>query len=382
MADPVARRFARAACVALLGGALSLGCGSSSSGTQGGGTPETDAGGTGAGGSGGSSGADAGDEASKPDASGGSAGDASPADGQAGGGDAESPDGADADPIDASGSDANAGNWKTSLSVCWTEPACHRALVIAHGGEWDATSTPFLSRKAFDKAWQSGADGIEADILVTQDGVPVVAHSSPIEYYESLDCGGKKIEEMTADQVCKCHLGASFTETFQRMDDVLDWAQGKLIMEWDVKLTADLPAAIQTILAKNATDRATILVGTGEIETAIPAIGGWEGLQYIADIGGTADLAPMIAIKSTHHIFLLEIDRSYADATEAQVADLIKNTVIPAGLKAFGASDNKLPTLQNHLDVYHQGFDVVLSYNVPNGVKAAQQINVERGYTP
>ncbi len=41
-----------------------------------------------------------------------------------------------------------------------------------------------------------------------------------------------------------------------------------------------------------------------------------------------------------------------------------------------------MPTVQNHKDVFHQAFDVVLSYNCQNGVQAAQEINVERGYSP
>jgi hypothetical protein len=372
---------------------LTLGCGSSTSDTQNGTTPDAAMGETGTGGSSDGGAGSSGTSGSANDASGGKdSGDASSADVDSGDAssadvDSGSPDGSDGNAdddgaTDGASQDGSTGNHKTSLAACWTEPTCHRALVMAHGGQWDTTSVPFLSRTAFEKAWQTGADGIEADIRVTADGVPMVAHSSPIEYYESIDCGGKKIEEMTADQVSKCHYAPSFTETFQRMSDVLDWANGKLIMEWDVKLTTDLPATVQMILQKGAADRATILVGTGEIQSAIPAIAGWEGLHYIADIGATAELQPTLGIVATHHIFLFEMDRSYVDATEAQVADLIKVPVNAAGMKAFGASEQYTATVQNHIDVYHQGFDVVLSYNVPNGVKAAQQVNVERGYSP
>ena len=269
---------------------------------------------------------------------------------------------------------ADAGSPKESLSACWLDPSCHRALVVAHGGEWDQVSTPFLSRKAFEKAWQTGADGIEADILVTKDGIPVVAHSSPIEYYESIDCGGKKIEEMTADDVTGCHLGVS-TETFQRMDDVLAWSKGKLIMEWDVKLTADLPAAIATIIASGAQDRTFILVGGDEIQGPIPAVTGWEQVYYMVRIGAGADVAPQLAIAPTHNVFLFELDRSYGDATEVQVTSFLVDQMIPAGVKGFTSSDKYVATVQNHVDVFHQGFDVVLSYNVPNGVAAAKQIN-------
>jgi hypothetical protein len=255
-------------------------------------------------------------------------------------------------------------------------------LIIAHGGQWDATGAPFLSAKAFEQAWQTGADGIEADIRVSKDGVPIVAHSSPIEYYESLDCGGKKIEEMLASEVTKCHLGANLGATFQRMDAVMDWAAGKLIMEWDVKLPTDLAATIGVILQKNAQDRSTILVDVGELQTVVPTISGWEQLHYLGDIGATSDVPTAIGMKSTHKIFLFEMDRSYGDATEAQVSDLIKDVVNPAGIHAYGASEQYTATVQNHLDVYHQGFDVVLSYNVPNGVEARAQANAERGYAP
>ena len=284
----------------------------------------------------------------------------------------------------AGGAGGASGTYKTNLAVCWLDPACHRALVVAHGGDWaDAFSRPFLSRPAFDQAVADGADGIEADVRVTLDQVPVVAHSSPIETWESLDCSGQLIEQMTAAEVTQCHLAPSFTEPFQRLDDVLDWAGGKLIMELDVKLAGDLAATIGTILARGAESRTFILVGTGEITSTIPTITGWHSVHYMVDIGDPAtEIEPMLAIAASHNLFLFEIDRSYSGYTEAQITDLLVSTVNPGGVKGFSASDQYLATVQNHKDVYHQGFDVVLSYNVPNGVQAAAEINVERGYPP
>ena len=74
------------------------------------------------------------------------------------------------------------GSYKTTLAVCWRDPQCHRALVIAHGGDWDTINRPFLSRPAFDQAVADGADGIEADVRVTLDQVPVIAHSLAIQF--------------------------------------------------------------------------------------------------------------------------------------------------------------------------------------------------------
>ncbi|MBI5529053.1 MAG: glycerophosphodiester phosphodiesterase family protein [Deltaproteobacteria bacterium] len=284
--------------------------------------------------------------------------------------------------VDA-GVDAGSGpSHKSSLSVCWTDASCHRALVVSHGGNWNVGTMPFLSRKAFESAWQLGADGIEADVRVTKDGVPVIAHSSPIEFYESLDCAGKKIEEMTAAEVTKCHLAPSTTETIQRLDDLLEWSKAKLIMHLDVKETADLPATFATIIAKGASDRAFIAAGTGELANDIPKIAGWDQLFYMARVRSGAEATQTVSVASAQRIFMFEMDRSYGDAAEAQLSDIIRNVMIPGGVKAFCASDKSYITEQVHVDMYHQGFDGILSYALPAGISAAQKVNAERGYPP
>lgn len=302
------------------------------------------------------------------------------ADAAAAGQDATTPADAAATPRDA-GAPADAGNPKLSLGACWKDPGCQRALVVCHGGDWNTGSRPFLSLPAFEEAVKDGADAIEIDVRVTKDGVPVVVHSSPFEYYESLDCGGKKVEEMTAAQVTSCHLGTS-TERVQRFGDVLDWARGKLLIEADVKLTADVAAAIAEIVARGATDRAFILADEGELNGPIRGFASWEQVSYVGDVGAGAEIAPASAAAPSQHAFMLELDRSYADATQAQVSDAVKSVVHPAGLKAYTSSDQWTATVQNHLDIYAAGFDAILSYDCRNGVDAARQVNQQRGLGP
>lgn len=285
--------------------------------------------------------------------------------------------GADASAPDAGGEQTH----QTSLGVCWTDPDCHRALVVSHGGDWSVLGAPFLSRQAFEQAVALGADGIEADVRVTSDGVPVIMHSSPIEFYESLDCAGRVIEEMTAAEITQCHLGVSTTETVQRLDDVLDWAQGRVIIELDVKQAADLGAAVATILDRSAADRAFIMVSVGEIETDVPAIAGWDALHYMVNISAPTQVPDVVALAPSHNIFMLELDRFYDGFDEAQVSALITDTLHPAGLKPFTSSD-ETGTAPSHLDAYHQGFDVLLSYDCATGVESAAAINAERGYPP
>ncbi|MFH1811377.1 MAG: glycerophosphodiester phosphodiesterase family protein [Pseudomonadota bacterium] len=286
--------------------------------------------------------------------------------------------------IDAAAPDAAGMTHRTSLAVCWTDPTCHRALVVAHGGDWNVSDAPFESRKAFERAFEAGADGIETDVHVTLDNVPVLAHSSPIEYYESLACGGQRIEDMTADEVTACALvPSSAGQTFQRLDDTLAWARDKLILELDVKESRDLARTISALIEEDATDHAFIMVSTGEIASEVPAATGWEQVRYMVNVGSATQIPAQAASATGRHVFLFEMDRSYAgEASEAQVTALIRDVMIPAGVKGFTSSDKNLATVNNHLDVFAQGFDVVLSYNPVNGVAAAQQENQSRGYVP
>src|SRR2546423_364581 len=43
---------------------------------------------------------------------------------------------------------ADAGTFRTSLQQCWTDAACPRVMLVAHGGDWDGYF-PYDSRGAF-----------------------------------------------------------------------------------------------------------------------------------------------------------------------------------------------------------------------------------------
>ena len=47
-------------------------------------------------------------------------------------------------------------------------------------------------------AFANGADAVKGDFRVSKDNVGVVVHSSPFEIYESLNCVGRRVENMDA----------------------------------------------------------------------------------------------------------------------------------------------------------------------------------------
>ncbi|MGH7330487.1 MAG: hypothetical protein ACREJX_19230, partial [Polyangiaceae bacterium] len=107
----------------------------------------------------------------------------------------------------------------------------------------------------------------------------------PIQSYESLDCQGDKIEEMTVAQVTACHRLPS-SETFQRLDDTLDRLRGKLVAQLCVKVNTDFGRTIQEVLAKNAQDFAFIEVNAGDYPL-IPPLSGSNHVYYLVNVAST-----------------------------------------------------------------------------------------------
>ena len=272
--------------------------------------------------------------------------------------------------------------YRTSLGVCWTDPKCRRALIVSHGGDWTLT-IPYGSLSAFKQAYKNGADGIKCDLRMTKDGVAMAVHSSPFKIWESLDCYGKKVEDMTAAQVTSCHMLPSM-ETFPRVDTVLAWAKGKLVVMLTVKKSSDFAGGIATVLAAKAQDRVFFEIGTGDFQKTLKSVTNWKKAYYLVQIKATTDLDLMLNKLKDPRAFMYELEPTYSNASAAQVAAMIKTKLRPAGIRAFAASAANpfAATVQNHLGLFNQGFEVIMSYNLANGVAARIKVNKAAGITP
>ena len=67
--------------------------------------------------------------------------------------------------------------------------------IIAHRGA--NRYAPQNTIPAFEKAFELGADGLETDVHLTSDGVPVICHNYTID---ELSNGKGTISEMTFEQ--------------------------------------------------------------------------------------------------------------------------------------------------------------------------------------
>ena len=115
------------------------------------------------------------------------------------------------------------------------DTACFKEWLYAHRGLHDnATQAPENSMAAFRKAVDAGF-GIELDIQLTKDKIPVVFHDFTLKRV----CGGEgKISDYTYEELQQFHLCDS-VEKIPKFEDVLKMVDGKvpLIVEFKIERT-------------------------------------------------------------------------------------------------------------------------------------------------
>ncbi len=273
------------------------------------------------------------------------------------------------------------GSWLSSLADCWTDPSCPRAMVVSHGGDWD-WQAPYDSHTALVRAVQRGADGIKGDLRVTADNVAVITHSSPIEVYESTECAGRYIEQMTAAQVTACHMLGSKTETFQRVDELLRWAHGRTVVMLDVKVPGDLPRAISTGIENDAQDDLFLEVHQRDFLNIVVGAPGWEQLHYLVWLDSPDSADAVIQSNHRAQAFMYEMNPTYPNYDATQMKLFIANKLHPAGIRAFSSTDTNNPTVENHQMLFDEGIDVVMTYDLTNALMVRQSVNTARGVSP
>ncbi len=78
-------------------------------------------------------------------------------------------------------------------------------LIIAHRGS--SAVSPENTLAAFARALEDGADGIELDVRLTRDGVPVVIHDGSLRHVAGLD---EVVEKLTYDQLREIDVSRRF----------------------------------------------------------------------------------------------------------------------------------------------------------------------------
>ncbi len=132
---------------------------------------------------------------------------------------------------------------KPSSRRIWADP--YRHVLFAHRGLYDNHSgIPENSMKAFHRAVEHGY-GIELDVQLTKDGIPVIFHDSFLKRMTNDPNGNPvsgKIEQYTLEELQSFHL-LDTDEKIPTFQEVLDLVDGKVPLIVELKLDPGMKAA-------------------------------------------------------------------------------------------------------------------------------------------
>ncbi len=131
-----------------------------------------------------------------------------------------------------------------------------KTLVLGHRGA--SAYAPENTLAAFNLAFEMGADGIELDVTLTKDGVPVVIHDDTVDRTTN---GTGAVKALTLAQLKQ--LDASYTfekyrgEKIPTLEEVLNGVGKRGMVNIELKstqpLTIGLERAVGAIIAKTGT---------------------------------------------------------------------------------------------------------------------------------
>src|SRR6185437_12460562 len=114
----------------------------------------------------------------------------------------------------------------------------YEPLIFAHRG---SSSVAFENTmKAFEKAYEQGADGIELDVQLSEDGVPFVIHDPDLKRVAGLSV---TVNSMTSQELSKVRIGKKFARKFTShyipslMEAALFCAKNNLTLNVELKET-------------------------------------------------------------------------------------------------------------------------------------------------
>ena len=116
----------------------------------------------------------------------------------------------------------------------------HRPLSIAHRGA--SGHEPENTMAAFEKALSMGCGGIELDVMLSADGVPVVFHDESAKRLTGIDrlITDLKISEARALKVMRKHK-------IPLLDEVIELVSGRCLLNIEIKSPGAGPSVAKSI---------------------------------------------------------------------------------------------------------------------------------------
>ncbi|WP_445666522.1 glycerophosphodiester phosphodiesterase [Fodinibius sp. AD559] len=111
-------------------------------------------------------------------------------------------------------------------------------IIIAHRGA--SAYYPENTMIAFEKAVELGAEMIELDVMMSQDGVPIVFHDAKLNKHTN---GSSYVKNYTLKELKKLDAGSWFDSKFSdqkipTLEEVLEFASGEIALNIEIKTEA------------------------------------------------------------------------------------------------------------------------------------------------
>lgn len=134
-----------------------------------------------------------------------------------------------------------------SLTELYAE---NRPLVFGHRGARD--DAPMNTLPAFELALQQGADGIELDVHLSQDGQPIILHDFTVD---STTNGKGRAADMSLAQLKELDAGSWFGEAFRgtripTLDEVFEAVGQKLVINVEIKADSMKSTGCEQVVAE------------------------------------------------------------------------------------------------------------------------------------
>lgn len=138
-----------------------------------------------------------------------------------------------------------------------------RTLVLGHRGA--SASAPMNTLPAFELALEMGADGVELDVHLSQDGALIVLHDFTVDHTTS---GSGYARDMTLAELKSLDAGSRFGEKFKgtqipTLDEVFERVGNKLLINVEIKSetqkTDGVEQALANCIARHGTQRAVLV---------------------------------------------------------------------------------------------------------------------------
>src|SRR5687768_5664886 len=128
-------------------------------------------------------------------------------------------------------------------------------LIIAHRGE--SVHAPENTMAAFRKAVEAGAEGVEFDVRLSKDGIPVVIHDATLARTTGIN---GRVGDMTADRLSHMDAGSWFNASHPARARMEFAAEGVPSLRSVLELFASLQGPIYVELKCETEDEVTPLV--------------------------------------------------------------------------------------------------------------------------